>query len=121
MNALAWIGAARIAQALLDGAFDHLPGAGRPLDVQPRDALLDTQSRLALGLLERASKLPCGAAARQRERAQLRLLWAAGLRRKGLNHQRRAPAGMAQTAEADAREPEPGRAPRQPEAPRPQP
>ncbi|OIQ83687.1 hypothetical protein GALL_345090 [mine drainage metagenome] len=43
MNALAWIGEARIAQAIQDGAFDHLPGAGRPLDVQPRDALLDAQ------------------------------------------------------------------------------
>ncbi|MHB1669204.1 MAG: DnaJ family domain-containing protein [Thiomonas sp.] len=104
MNALAWIGAARIAQAVQDGAFDHLPGAGRPLNV-----------------LERARKLPCGAAARQRERAQLRLLWTAALGRKGLNHQRQVPAGMARTAEVDAREPEPGRAPRQPEAPRPQP
>ena len=82
MNALAWIGEARIEQAARDGVFDHLPGAGRPLDVRPRDALLDAQSRLALDLLERAGRLRGTSAERQRERTKLRLLWAAALARK---------------------------------------
>ncbi|MDE2128054.1 MAG: DUF1992 domain-containing protein [Betaproteobacteria bacterium] len=97
MNALAWIGETRIAQAIQDGAFDHLPGAGRPLDVQPRDALLDAQSRLALDLLERAGKLRGTSAERQRERMQLRLLWAAALtRRTEASGRRRVPRQDAQ-------------------------
>ena len=82
MNALAWIGEARIEQAARDGVFDHLPGAGRPLDMQPRDALLDAQSRLALDLLERSAKLRGTSVERQRERMKLRLLWAAALARR---------------------------------------
>lgn len=100
MNALAWIGEARIEQAARDGAFDNLPGAGRPLDVQPRDALLDAQGRLALDLLERAGKLRGTSAERQRERMKLRLLWAAALTRNA-GRKTRIAAVVQDPAEAD--------------------
>lgn len=76
MNALAWIGETRIAQAVQDGKLDNLPGAGRPLDLTLRDAALEAQVRLGLELLERACRAPTNTAQGQRERAVLRLLWA---------------------------------------------
>jgi hypothetical protein len=79
MNALAWIGETRIAQAAQSGAFDDPPGAGRPLDLTRRDAGLDAETRLALDLLERARRPASDAAADRRERAALRLLWARAL------------------------------------------
>jgi len=82
MNALAWIGEARIAQAVQDGAFDNLPGSGCPLDLTVRDAALDAQTRLGLELLERACRAPKGSGQNQRERAALRLLWAKALMRQ---------------------------------------
>ncbi len=82
MNALAWIGETRIAQAAQSGAFDDLPGAGRPLDLTRRDAGLDAEARLALDLLERARRPASDAAADRRERAALRLLWARALERR---------------------------------------
>ena len=102
MNALAWIGEARIEQAARDGMLDNLPGAGRPLGVRPRDAMLDAQSRLALDLLERAGKLRGTLAERQRERMQLRLLWAAALTRQTGANARAARTGAEGPGEAEA-------------------
>ncbi len=76
MHALAWIGENRIAEAVREGKFDHLPGAGQPLDLAVRDAALDAQLRLGLELLERAQRLQGDAEAVRRERAAMRLLWA---------------------------------------------
>ncbi|MGC9185863.1 MAG: DnaJ family domain-containing protein [Thiomonas sp.] len=84
MNALAWIGETRIAQAVQDGKLDNLPGAGRPLDLTLRDGALEAQARLGLELLERARRAPADIAQDQRERAALRLLWA-----KAISRQRR--------------------------------
>ena len=85
MNGLAWIGEARIAQAVQDGKLDNLPGAGRPLNLTVRDGALDAQARLGLELLDRARRAHTDTAQDQRERAALRLLWA-----KALSRQRRA-------------------------------
>ncbi|MDD4886466.1 MAG: DUF1992 domain-containing protein [Thiomonas sp.] len=86
MNALAWIGEARIAQAVQDGKLDNLPGAGCPLDLTVRDGALDAQARLGLELLDRARRrLRTDAAQDQRERAALRLLWAKALARQRHN------------------------------------
>jgi hypothetical protein len=82
MNALAWIGETRIAQAVQDGKLDGLPGAGRPLDLTLRDCALDAQTRLALELLERARSTPQNTEQDRRERAALRLLWARALVRR---------------------------------------
>ncbi|MGC8806538.1 MAG: DnaJ family domain-containing protein [Thiomonas sp.] len=82
MNALAWIGEVRIAQAVQDGKLDNLPGTGRPLDLTLRDGALEAQARLGLELLERARRAPADTAQDQRERAALRLLWARALARQ---------------------------------------
>lgn len=82
MNALAFIGETRIAQAVQEGTLDNLPGAGRPLDLTVRDGALDAQARLGLELLDRARRVRTDAAQDQRERAALRLLWAKALSRQ---------------------------------------
>ncbi len=86
MNALAWIGEARIAQAVQDGKLDNLPGAGRPLNLTVRDGALDAQARLGLELLDRARRAQVHTDQDRdqdrRERAALRLLWAKALSRK---------------------------------------
>lgn len=84
MNALAWIGETRIAQAVQEGRLDDLPGASRALDLTVRDGALDAQARLGLELLSRARAHRTPSAQDQRERAALRLLWA-----KALSPQRR--------------------------------
>ncbi|CUB00315.1 DnaJ family domain-containing protein [Thiomonas bhubaneswarensis] len=79
MNALAWIGETRIAQAVQEGKLDNLPGAGLPLDLTVRDAALDAQARLGLELLDRARRAQAHTDQDRRERAALRLLWAKAL------------------------------------------
>ncbi|CAZ87301.1 conserved hypothetical protein [Thiomonas arsenitoxydans] len=85
MNALAFIGETRIAQAVQEGKLDNLPGAGRPLDLTVRDGALEAQARLGLQLLDRARRVRTDAAQDQRERAVLRLLWAKALSRQRRN------------------------------------
>ena len=85
MNALAFIGETRIAQAVQEGELDNLPGAGRPLDITVRDGALEAQARLGLQLLDRARRVRTDAAQDQRERAVLRLLWAKALSRQRRN------------------------------------
>lgn len=85
MNALAFIGETRIAQAVQEGELDNLPGAGRPLDLTVRDGALEAQARLGLELLDRARRVRTDAAQDQRERAVLRLLWAKALSRQRRN------------------------------------
>ena len=85
MNALAFIGETRIAQAVQEGKLDNLPGAGRPLDLTVRDGALESQARLGLQLLDRARRVRTDAAQDQRERAALRLLWAKALSRQRRN------------------------------------
>lgn len=85
MNALAFIGENRIAQAVQEGKLDNLPGAGRPLDLTVRDGALEAQARLGLQLLDRARRVRTDAAQDQRERAVLRLLWAKALSRQRRN------------------------------------
>ena len=83
MNALAWIGETRVAQAVQDGQFDNLPGSGKPLELSVRDAALDAQTRLGLELLDRARRLQDADRQRDaRQRAVLRLLWARALARR---------------------------------------
>jgi hypothetical protein len=45
MNALAFIGETRIAQAVQEGKLDNLPGAGCPLDLTVRDGALEASAR----------------------------------------------------------------------------
>ena len=98
MNALAWIGEARIAQALQDGELDNLPGAGKPLHLNDvRDPALDAQVRLGLELLERACHAQASTARDRCERAVLRLLWAKALDGK----RRRVPGQFAPPASLD--------------------
>ena len=85
MNALAFIGETRIAQAVQEGELDNLPGAGRPLDLTVRDGALEAQARLGLELLDRARHARTDAKQDQRERAALRLLWAKALSRQRRN------------------------------------
>ncbi|HML82098.1 MAG: DnaJ family domain-containing protein [Thiomonas sp.] len=85
MNALAFIGETRIAQAVQEGKLDNLPGAGRPLDLTVRDGALEAQARLGLELLDRARRVRTDATQDQRERAVLRLLWAKALSRQRRN------------------------------------
>ncbi|MBN8776598.1 MAG: DUF1992 domain-containing protein [Betaproteobacteria bacterium] len=85
MNALAFIGETRIAQAVQEGKLDNLPGAGRPLDLTVRDGALEAQARLGLQLLDRARRVRTDATQDQRERAVLRLLWAKALSRQRRN------------------------------------
>ncbi len=85
MNALAFIGETRIAQAVQEGQLDNLPGAGCPLDLTVRDGALDAQARLGLELLDRARRVRTDAAQDQRERVALRLLWAKALAGRGHN------------------------------------
>ena len=85
MNALAFIGEARIVQAVHEGKLDHLPGAGCPLDLTVRDGALEAHARLGLELLERARRAQGPGAQDQRERAALRLLWAKALARRRHN------------------------------------
>jgi hypothetical protein len=47
MNALAFIGETRIAQAVQEGKLDNLPGAGCPLDLTVRDGALEAPARRA--------------------------------------------------------------------------
>ncbi|CDW92435.1 MULTISPECIES: DnaJ family domain-containing protein [unclassified Thiomonas] len=115
MNALAFIGETRIAQAVQEGKLDNLPGAGRPLDLTVRDGALEAQARPSapraglrparppwgsrklgaalrflarLQLLDRARRVRTDAAQDQRERAVLRLLWAKALSRQRRNSSR---------------------------------
>jgi predicted ABC-class ATPase len=81
MNALAWIGETRIAQAVQEGKLDHLPGAGRPLDLTRRDAALEAQARLGLELLDRTRRAQAQTDQDRRERAALRLFWSKALLR----------------------------------------
>jgi len=62
----------RIAQAIADGAFDHLPGAGKPLDLDD-DRLVPEDLRVAHRILKNAGYIPPEVEAR-REVADLAAL-----------------------------------------------
>lgn len=97
MNALAWIGEARIAQAVQDGGLNNLPGAGKPLHLnEVREPALAAQVRLGLELLEHACHAQASTARARRERAVLRLLWAMALHGKRRREQDKSapPAGL---------------------------
>ena len=53
MLALEWIAERRIAEAVSQGEFDNLPGAGRPLDLD-EDALVPEELRMARRILKNA-------------------------------------------------------------------
>jgi hypothetical protein len=55
---------ARIEEALADGAFDDLPGAGRPLDLDD-DRLVPEELRAAYRILKRAGFVPLEVEARK--------------------------------------------------------
>jgi hypothetical protein len=75
LNAFDAIVEARIAQAQRAGEFDHLPGSGKPLDLDD-DRLVPEDVRVAYRILRNAGFVPEEVVAR-REAADLR----AGLRR----------------------------------------
>jgi hypothetical protein len=57
MLALEWIGERRIAEAVSQGEFDRLPGAGRPLELED-DALVPEELRMAYRILRNAGFVP---------------------------------------------------------------
>ena len=57
MLALEWIAERRIAEAVSQGEFDNLPGAGRPLDLDD-DALVPEELRAAYRILKNAGIAP---------------------------------------------------------------
>jgi hypothetical protein len=75
MLALELIAEARIAEAARAGAFDNLPGAGRPLALED-DRLIPEESRMAYRILRNAGFVPAELETR-REAATLRHLLAA--------------------------------------------
>ncbi len=75
MLGLELIAEARIAEAARAGAFDNLPGAGRPLALDD-DRMIPEESRMAYRILRNAGFLPAELEAR-REAAMLRQLLAA--------------------------------------------
>ena len=78
MNSLCMLDAladARIELAMRDGAFDDLPGAGRPLELRD-DRLVPEAVRIAHRILKNAGFVPPEVEAR-RERAELAALVAA--------------------------------------------
>ncbi len=54
---LEFIAEQRIAEAIANGELDHLPGAGRPLDLDD-DALIPEELRLAHRILKNAGYVP---------------------------------------------------------------
>ena len=74
MLSLELIAEAKIAEAVRAGAFDNLPGAGRPLDLDD-DRLIPEESRLAYRILRNAGFVPAEIETR-REAASLRQLLA---------------------------------------------
>jgi hypothetical protein len=74
MLSLELIAEAKIAEAIRAGAFDNLPGAGRPLDLDD-DRLIPEKSRLAYRILRNAGFVPAEIETR-REAASLRQLLA---------------------------------------------
>ncbi len=74
MLALELIAEAKIAEAVRAGAFDHLPGAGRPLALDD-DRLIPEESRMAFRILRNAGFVPDEVEARK-EAASLRRLLA---------------------------------------------
>jgi hypothetical protein len=75
MLVLELIAEARIAEAARAGAFDNLPGAGRPLALED-DRLIPEESRMAYRILRNAGFVPAELETR-REAATLRHLLAA--------------------------------------------
>ncbi|HTP94790.1 MAG TPA: DnaJ family domain-containing protein [Burkholderiales bacterium] len=57
MHVFDLIAEARIGEALRNGEFDNLPGAGRPLELDD-DALVPAESRAAYRLLRNAGLVP---------------------------------------------------------------
>ena len=57
MLSLELIAEAKIAEAVRAGAFDNLPGAGRPLELDD-DRLIPQESRLAYRILRNAGFVP---------------------------------------------------------------
>ena len=74
MLSLELIAEAKIAEAARAGAFDNLPGSGRPLDLDD-DRLVPEESRLAYRILRNAGFVPAEIETR-REAASLRRLLA---------------------------------------------
>ena len=74
MLGLDLIAEAKIAEAIRAGAFDNLPGAGRPLDLDD-DLLVPEEARMAYRILRNAGFVPVEIEARK-EAASLRRLLA---------------------------------------------
>jgi hypothetical protein len=75
LNLFEWLAEQRLEQAAREGAFDDLPGCGKPLDLED-DALVPAELRMAHRILKNAGFAPPEIEAR-REAANLRALIAA--------------------------------------------
>jgi hypothetical protein len=75
MLALEWIAERRIAEAVSQKAFDDLPGAGRPLDLDD-DALVPEDLRMAHRVLKNAGLVPREVEQARRGEKKLALLGA---------------------------------------------
>jgi len=51
VTALLYLAERRLEEAVARGEFDHLPGAGRPLDLDDEDPLLPEEMRMARRIL----------------------------------------------------------------------
>ena len=71
MLALEIIAERRIEEAIAQGLFDNLPGAGRPLDLDD-DPLLPPEARMARRILKNAEIDACDLAHELRERFSAR-------------------------------------------------
>lgn len=72
MLALEWIAERRIAEAVSQGEFDNLPGAGRPLDLDDLDPSLPEELRLAYRVLKNAGMNAADTQDEAAERARAR-------------------------------------------------
>lgn len=75
MLALEWIAERRIAEAVSQGALDHLTGAGKPLALEG-DALVPEELRLSHRILKNAGLVPREVEAARKGERKLSLLGA---------------------------------------------
>jgi hypothetical protein len=75
MHLLEWLAEQKLAKAASEGAFDDLPGVGKPLDLDD-DRLVPPDVRMAYRILKNAGFVPAEVEARK-ESVRLRTLIAA--------------------------------------------
>lgn len=88
MDAITWIAEQRIREAAAEGAFDALPGCGRPLVLED-DSHVPPDLRMAYKVLRNAGCLPDEAAERKEAASLIELLAHCPDEQETLRHTRR--------------------------------